>query len=156
MTYNFWVHVGILFVAPALFLQLCVFAATRSFPAHIFARRKVHPIRIPRPDAQARKLLEAAAAAAITCNMNGRATGVSEAPLRFKGTMLSPKKTVLRTILARASFVAWVFRSPLGSPLRERIHLETLVFLSVENCATAPDVVSDVILQVLDSVIEFP
>lgn len=54
----------------------------------------------------------------------------------------------MQRLLARVGFLAWVFRSPLGSPLRERIHLETLVFLSVDYCATAPDVVADVILQV--------
>lgn len=105
----------------------------------LFARRRKLLKRAPRPEVEARKLLEAAAAAAITCNLNGRSPGDIQHPRKHKG---------LRKLMARVGFLAWLFRSPLGSPLRERIHLETLVFLSMDYCATAPDVVADVIHQV--------
>lgn len=142
VSYNFWLHIGILFVGPLILLQVVMLIATRSSPLQIFHQRTKRSKRAPRPEVKARKLLEAAAAAAITCNLNGRSPGVSEG-LSVSQLTQASRKNVVQRLLARVG-LTWASRSP----LRERIHLETLVFLSVDYCATAPDVVADVILQV--------
>lgn len=104
----------------------------------------------PSTEVKARKLLQAAAAAAITCNLNGRRPGFAEGPEGAQGGLktVAPRSSSMRHLLGRGGGAPWLFRSPLGSPLRERIHLETLVFLSMDYCATVPHVVADVILQV--------
>ena len=150
--YSFWLHVAVLFVGPLLALQAAALLAARGgAPVRIFARRAPrarHPLR---PEAKARALLQAAAAAAITCNLNGRSPGGADAsPWRrgAAGGAARARRGGARWLLTHLGFATWLLRSPLGSPLRERIHLETLVFLSMDYCATAPHVVADVILQV--------
>lgn len=81
--------------------------------------------------------LERAAAAAIACNV----------------TSAQPPPAAARA-WGRSGSVrlrGWGTRTTAGllrSPLRERIHLERLVFLSMEHCAAQPEVVADVLLQV--------
>ena len=119
-------------------------AARRGAPVHTSARTAPPP---PRPEANARALLQPAAAAAITCNLNGRSPGgaASGAARARRG---GARRGGARWLLTHLGFATWLLRSPLGLPLRKRIHLETLVFLSMDYCATAPHVVADVILQV--------
>lgn len=101
-------------------------------------RRRKHTAR------PVRATLERAAAAAIACNVGptqargdaGRPSGRGRAPGRPRGAPLHRNWSALPTL------------GLLQSPLRERIYLERLVFLSVEHCAAQPETVADVILHV--------
>lgn len=151
VAYSFWLHIAVLFVAPLLMLLVAALIAARaSTPLHIFAQKRKRLMHAPSTEVKARKLLQAAAAAAITCNLNGRRPGFAEGPEGAQGGLktVAPRSSSMRHLLGRGGGAPWLFRSPLGSPLRERIHLETLVFLSMDYCATVPHVVADVILQV--------
>eukprot|EP00892_Ulva_mutabilis_P009323 jgi/Ulvmu1/6763/UM030_0099.1 len=85
-----------------------------------------------------RAKLQRAAAAAIACNRSPTARGGRAS--HGAGRTAAPQRA--------RSWGAFATLGLLQSPLRERIHLERLVFLSCEHCATQPELVADVILQV--------
>lgn len=94
--------------------------------------------------------LERAALAAMACNVTSAAAPQAGSP-QSKGGLGPRQARLLRS--RSAGLRSWgtlglTTAGLLRSPLRERIHLERLVFLSMEHCAAEPELVADVILQV--------
>jgi hypothetical protein len=143
--YNAWVHVCILFIMPVALLQLVLLIATGVSP--LWRRRRA---RRGHAAELARAKLQQAAAAAIACNISSHTGGGRGSPvgrMGRRGTSI-PGATRLRHQLRGGLLKATGIGIVLRSPLRERIHLEALVFMSLDHCSEQPELVAEVILQV--------